>query len=94
MYIVFDRTVLCMCIEYHIQVNMYYVSTHGVDERAINLHYYYLSTHVLRAANSKHWFTTSFLGGKCREPMIGVCAWLCVAYTIQESCTSSSYSIT
>ena len=30
-----------MCIEYHIQVNMYHVSTQGVDERMINVHYYY-----------------------------------------------------
>ena len=25
-----------MCIEYHIQVNMYHVSAQGVDERMIN----------------------------------------------------------
>ena len=31
-----------MCIEYHIQVNMYHVSAQGVDERMINVHYYYL----------------------------------------------------
>ena len=30
-----------MCIEYHIYVNMYHVSTQGVDERMINAHYYY-----------------------------------------------------
>ena len=30
-----------MCIEYHIQVNMYYVSAQGVDERMINVLYYY-----------------------------------------------------
>ena len=30
-----------MCIEYHIQVNIYYVSAQGVDERMINVHYYY-----------------------------------------------------
>ena len=30
-----------MCTEYHIQVNMYYVSAQGVDERMINVHYYY-----------------------------------------------------
>ena len=30
-----------MCIEYHIQVNMYHLSTHGIDERMINVHYYY-----------------------------------------------------
>ena len=34
-------TVLYMCIEYHIQVNMYHVSAQGVDERMINVHYYY-----------------------------------------------------
>ena len=33
-------TMLYMCI-YHIQVNMYHVSAQGVDERAINVHYYY-----------------------------------------------------
>ena len=37
---------LYMCIEYHIQVNMYHVSAQGVDERMINVHlsyyhYYY-----------------------------------------------------
>ena len=36
----FGRTVLYMCIECHIQVNMYYVSARGVDER-ITVHYYY-----------------------------------------------------
>ena len=30
-----------MCIEYHIQVNMYHVCAQGVDERMINGHYYY-----------------------------------------------------
>ena len=30
-----------MCIEYHIQVTMYYVSAQGVYERAINVRYYY-----------------------------------------------------
>ena len=30
-----------MCIEYHIQVNMYHVSAQGVDERTITVHYYY-----------------------------------------------------
>ena len=30
-----------MCIEYHISVNMYHVSDQGVDERMINVHYYY-----------------------------------------------------
>ena len=30
-----------MCIEYCIQVNMYRVSTQDIDERLINVHYYY-----------------------------------------------------
>ena len=34
-------TVLYVCIEYHIQVNMYHVSAQGVDERVINVHSYY-----------------------------------------------------
>ena len=37
----FGWTVLYMCIEYHIYVNMYHVSAQGVDERMINVHYYY-----------------------------------------------------
>ena len=37
----FGRTMFYMCIEYHIQVNMYHVSAQGVDERIINVHYYY-----------------------------------------------------
>ena len=36
----FGRTMLYMCIEYHIQVNMYHVSAQGVDERMINVYYY------------------------------------------------------
>ena len=30
-----------MCIENCIYVNMYHVSAQGVDERMINVHYYY-----------------------------------------------------
>ena len=37
----FDGTVLCVYIEYHIQVNMYHVRAQGVDERMINVYYYY-----------------------------------------------------
>ena len=37
----FGRTMLYMCIKYHIQFNMYHVSAQGVDERMINVHYYY-----------------------------------------------------
>ena len=37
----FGRTVLCVCTEYCIQVNMYRVSAQGVDERMINVHYHY-----------------------------------------------------
>ena len=32
---------LYMCKEYQIEVNMYHVSAQGVDERKINVHYYY-----------------------------------------------------
>ena len=32
---------LYMCIEYHIGINMYDVSTQGIDERMINVHYDY-----------------------------------------------------
>ena len=37
----FGRTMLNMCIEYYIYVNMYHVSAQGVDERMINVHYCY-----------------------------------------------------
>ena len=37
----FGRTMLYMCIEYHIQVNVYHVSAQGFDECMINVHYYY-----------------------------------------------------
>ena len=37
----FGRTMLYMCIAYHISVNMYHVSAQGVDERMINVYYYY-----------------------------------------------------
>ena len=33
-----------MCIEYHISVNMYHVSAQGIDERMINVRYYYYYT--------------------------------------------------
>ena len=36
----FGRTVLYVCIEYCIQVNMYNVSAQGVDEHMINANYY------------------------------------------------------
>ena len=39
---------LYMCIKYHIQVNMYHVSAQGVDERMINVHYYYYKSARLR----------------------------------------------
>ena len=34
-------TVLYVCIEYHIWVIMYHVSAQGVDERMMNVDYYY-----------------------------------------------------
>ena len=71
---------------------MYYVNAQGVDEHAINLHYCYLSTHVLRKLQALVYDILPWR--KMPEAMIGVCAWFCVAYTIQESCTSSSYSVT
>ena len=37
----FGRTVLYVYTEYCIQVNMYHVSAQDVDERMINVHYYY-----------------------------------------------------
>ena len=37
---------LYVCIEYHIYVNMYHVSAQGVDERMINVHYYYYASHM------------------------------------------------
>jgi len=37
----FGRTVLYMCIEYHIEVNMYHVRAQGVEKSTINIHYYY-----------------------------------------------------
>ena len=43
----FGRTMLYMCIEYRIYVNMYHVSAQGVDERMINIHYYYYSLKIM-----------------------------------------------
>ena len=37
-----------MCIEYYIQVNMYHVNAQGVDERTINVHYYYYKVQQMR----------------------------------------------
>ena len=45
--IVFGKTLLYMCIEYRVQVNMYYMGSQGVDECMINAHdyiYYYVSS--------------------------------------------------
>ena len=36
------ESVLYVCIEYHIRVDMYHVSAQSVDESMINVHYYYL----------------------------------------------------
>ena len=36
-----------VCIEYCIEVNMYHVSAQGVDERMINVHYYYNSNETM-----------------------------------------------
>ena len=36
-----------MCIEYHIEFNMYYVSAQGVDEHAINVHHHHHHHHYL-----------------------------------------------
>ena len=48
----FGRTMLYMCIEYHTQVNMYHVSAQGVDERMINVHYYYYyDTEILKSGS-------------------------------------------
>ena len=47
----FGRTMLYMCIEYHISVNMYHVSAQGVDERMINVHYYYYYMYLNNACN-------------------------------------------
>ena len=44
----FGGTVLYMCIEYHIYVNMYHVSTQGVDERMINVHYIIINMFIER----------------------------------------------
>ena len=41
----FCRTMLYMCIEYHIYVNVYHVSAQGIDERMINVHHYYYYYH-------------------------------------------------
>ena len=34
--------------------------------------------------NSKHRFTTSFFGGRCRKAMLGVCHWSCVSDSYSE----------
>ena len=47
----FGRTLLLMCIEYHMWVNMYHVSAQGVDERMINVHYYYKDKNIWRKKN-------------------------------------------
>ena len=49
----FGRTMLYMCIEYHILVNMYHVRAQGVDERMINVHYYYYYYQVIRSPHKE-----------------------------------------
>ena len=44
--IVFGKTLLYMCIEYCVQVNVYYMSAQGVDECMINAHYYIYYNYV------------------------------------------------
>ena len=48
----FGRTVLYICIEYHIWVNMCHVSAQGVDERMINVHYYYCASNIYYSPSS------------------------------------------
>ena len=43
----FGGTVLYVCIEYHIEVNMYHVRAQGVDERIINAHNYYHFIYII-----------------------------------------------
>ena len=52
----FGRTMLYMCIEYHILVNMYHVSAQGIDERMINVHYYYYGAVLSLTAKTSVWY--------------------------------------
>ena len=40
----FGKTMLYMCIEYHVYVNMYDASTQGTDEHMIDI---YIYTHMM-----------------------------------------------
>ena len=49
--------------------------------------------------NSKHWFTTSFLGGRCRKAMLGVivCVSVCVSVVsvrVRVVCVCAACSVT
>ena len=33
-------------------------------------------------SNSKHWFTTSFLQGRCRKTVLGVCGGVCLCLSV------------
>ena len=47
------RSVLYMCIEYHIQINMYHMSAQGVDERTIK-NIIIIIIIILRVPNRTH----------------------------------------
>ena len=49
-----------MCIEYHIQVNVYHVSAQSDDERMINVYYCYYQGTVLQAREGEH-YSAQFL---------------------------------
>ena len=49
-----------------------------------------LQTATAIGPNSKHWFTTSFPGGRCRKAMLGVCNRSCGITTRAASLVQSS----
>ena len=57
-----------MCIEYQIQVNMYYVSAQGVDERMINVHDYYYDYYYYDYDDDYYYYPVAVITFKTQGP--------------------------
>ena len=85
-----------MCIEYHIQVNTYYVSAQGIDECMINVHYYcYYYFQLCQAFYIGVFFqccTVMPTKPECStQIVISACVVLVLCVNTEQTCVSTTY---